>query len=143
VRAFWLLVLVPLAVAGYLAARVSTEGAELRRHELQGLLDGRLADVKSRASQAFAALERQLADQLAEAPAGAEELRALERRIPLARQVFRLDARGRLTFPAGRDDASRAEREFLERTTTIWTGRAILERAGREEPQATTERGRQ
>ena len=140
-RAFWLLVLVPLAIAGYLAVRVSTEGAELRRHELQGLLDGRLADVKSRASQAFAALERQLGDQLADAPAGADELRALARRIPLARQVFRLDARGRLTFPAGGADASRAEREFLERTASIWTGRAILDRAGPEEPQATTVRG--
>ncbi len=127
-RAFWLLVLVPLAIAGYLAVRVSTEGAELRRHELQGLLDGRLADVRTRASQAFAALERQLAEQLAEAPAEPEALRALERRIPLARQVFRLDGRGRLTHPAsGAADASRAEREFLERTASIWTGRAILQ----------------
>ncbi|HSK01555.1 MAG TPA: HAMP domain-containing sensor histidine kinase, partial [Kofleriaceae bacterium] len=127
-RAFWLLVLLPLAIAGYLAVRVSTEGAELRRHELQGLLDGRLADVRTRASGAFAALERQLGEQLAEAPAGgdAEALRALGRRIALARQVFRLDARGRLVFPAGGADASRAEREFLERTATIWTGGAIL-----------------
>jgi len=134
VRAFWLLVLVPLAVAGYLAVRVSTEGAELRRHELQGLLDGRLADVRTRASQAFAALERQLAEQLAEAPAGApadvDGLRELGRRVPLARQVFRLDARGRLTFPASGGDASAAEREFLERTASIWTGRAILEGSG-------------
>jgi signal transduction histidine kinase len=127
VRAFWLLVLVPLAMAGYLAVRVSTEGAELRRHELQGLLDGRLADVRTRASQAFAAIERQLGEQLAEAPAGAEALRALERRIPLARQVFRLDGKGRLTHPAGGPDASRAEREFLERTASIWTGGAILQ----------------
>jgi signal transduction histidine kinase len=130
VRAFWLLVLVPLAVAGYLAVRVSAEGAALRRHELQGLLDGRLADVRTRASQAFAALERQLADQLAEAPAGADALRDLGRRVPLARQVFRLDARGRLTFPASGGDASAAEREFLERTASIWTGRAILEGTG-------------
>ncbi len=130
-RAFWLLVLVPLAMAGYLAVRVSTEGAELRRHELQGLLDGRLADVRTRASQAFAALERQLAEQLAEAPAGIEPLRALERKIPLARQVFRLDPRGRLVHPAGGEDASRAEREFLERTASIWTGRAILHQGTR------------
>jgi len=138
-RAFWLLVLVPLAVAGYLAVRVSREGAELRRHELQALFDGRLADVKTRASQAFAALERQLAEQLAEAPAApqADDLRALERRVPLARQVFRLDARGRLTFPASGADASRGEREFLERTASIWTGRAILQGTGADrEPPA-------
>jgi signal transduction histidine kinase len=137
VRAFWLLVLVPLAMAGYLAVRVSTEGAELRRHELQGLLDGRLADVRTRASQAFAALERQLGEQLADAPAEPDRLRALERRIPLARQVFRLDAKGRLTHPASGGDASRAEREFLERTASIWTGRAILQGdAGDREPPA-------
>ncbi len=142
-RAFWLLVLLPLAIAGYLAVRVSTEGAELRRHELQGLLDGRLADVRTRASGAFAALERQLGEALAVAPAGgdAEALRALGRRIPLARQVFRLDARGRLVFPAGGPDASRAEREFLERTASIWTGGAILQgdAKGREPP--ATRRG--
>ncbi len=140
-RAFWLLVLVPLAMAGYLAVRVSTEGAELRRHELQGLLDGRLADVRTRASQAFAALERQLAEQLAEAPPGAEELRALGRRIPLARQVFRLDARGRLVFPAGGGDASRAEREFLERTASIWTGGAILQGDAKDREPPAARRG--
>src|SRR5688572_14136619 len=113
-------------MAGYLAVRLSTEGAELRRHELQGLLDGRLADVRTRASQAFAQLERQLGDQLADAPAEPDALRALGRRIPLARQVFRLDPGGRLTFPASGGDSSAAEREFLERTASIWTGRAIL-----------------
>jgi len=140
-RAFWLLVLVPLAVAGYLAVRVSSEGRELRRHELQGLLDGRLADVKTRASQAFAALERQLAEQLAEAPARPDDLRALERRIPLARQVFRLDARGRLTFPASGGDASRGELEFLERTASIWTGRAILQGDGADREPPAGRRG--
>ncbi|MCW5805798.1 MAG: HAMP domain-containing histidine kinase [Deltaproteobacteria bacterium] len=123
-RAFWLLVLVPLAVAGWLAVRVSSDGAELRRHEIQQLLDGRLADVRTRTGQALATLERQLGEALANAPATPEELRALGRRIPLARQVFRLDARGHLVFPG--PDPGRAEREFLERTASIWTGRAIL-----------------
>ena len=125
-RAFWLVVIAPLAVAGYLAVRVSSEGAELRRHELHGLLAGHLADVRSRASEAIAAIERTFAADLADAPADPEGLRALARRIPLARQVFRLDPEGRLTFPAPGDDASRQEREFLERTRSIWTGRAIL-----------------
>jgi len=126
VRAFWLLVTVPLVVAGYLAVRMSSERGELRHHEVQGLLDGRLADVRVRASQAFGAIERELDGALAEAPAGADELRALARRLPIARQVFRLDASGRLTFPVGGPEASRAELEFLERTASIWTGRAIL-----------------
>lgn len=140
-RAFWLLVLVPLAMAGYLAVRVSTEGAELRRHELQGLLDGRLADVRTRASQAFAQLERELAEQLAAAPAEPDALRALGRRAPLARQVFRLDGRGRLTFPTSGGDASGAEREFLERTASIWTGRAILHGGGQEREPSAPRRG--
>jgi signal transduction histidine kinase len=153
VRAFWLLVLVPLAMAGYLAVRVSSEGAELRRHEVQGLLDGRLADVRTRASQAFAALERQLDEQLAAAPAPApageqaedraEALRAIGRRMPLARQVFRVDAKGRLTFPVSGGDASRAEREFLERTASIWSGRAILQGDAKDrEPPAAAQRRR-
>ncbi|MEO8705931.1 MAG: HAMP domain-containing sensor histidine kinase [Kofleriaceae bacterium] len=124
-RAFWLLVFVPLAIAGYLAVRVSADGAELRRHQLQGLLDGRLDDVRSRASQSIAKLERQLADELANAPTAPEDLRALERKIPLARQVFRLDRDGGLAFPTPRD-ASSEELGFLERTASIWAGRAIL-----------------
>jgi len=134
VRAFWLLVIVPLAMAGYLAVRVSSEGSELRHHELQGLLDGRLADVRSRTSQVLATIERDLDERLASAPTTDDQLRALGRRIPLARQVFRLDAEGRLVFPTAGDDASRAEREFLERTASIWTGRAILAATGSPPP---------
>src|SRR4029077_12921768 len=60
VRAFWLLVLPLLAFAGYLAVRVTRESDTLRRHELQTLLDSRLADVRTRASHAEGSLERQL-----------------------------------------------------------------------------------
>jgi signal transduction histidine kinase len=140
VRAFWLLVIAPLALAGYLAVRVSIEGAELRRHELHGLLEGRLADVRSRASEAVASIERTFLEQLADAPADPDGLRELARRIPLGRHVFRLDREGRLTFPAQGDDTSREEREFLERTRSIWTGRAILtgNRAGPDRDAAPT-----
>ena len=124
-RAFWLLVLAPLAIAGYLALRVSTDGDELRRHEVQNLLDGRLADVRTRASAATAAIERELVDRLATAPIDAEELRRLGRSIPLATQIFREAKDGRLVFPVA-DNAGPAEREFLARTQPIWTGRAIL-----------------
>jgi signal transduction histidine kinase len=140
VRAFWLVVLAPLAMVGYLAVRVSSDGAELRRHELQRLLDGRLADVRSRTSHAMSTLERELAKQLAEAPTTPDELRALGRRMPLARQVFRLDGDGRLVFPVTSADASRQEREFLERTASVWTGGAILEGDGGRE-QAAPRRG--
>ncbi|TMQ24756.1 MAG: HAMP domain-containing histidine kinase [Deltaproteobacteria bacterium] len=127
-RAFWLIVLVPLATAGYLAVRVSAEDTALHRHELQGLLDGRLDDVRTRPSQAVATLERELAEQLADAPATRDELRAL--RVPLARQVFRLDRNGKRLYPRDDADASAGEREFLVRTESIWSGRAILDDRG-------------
>jgi signal transduction histidine kinase len=126
VRAFWLLVLAPLAVAGYLAVRVSSDGDEQRQRELNNLLDGRLADVRTRASQATAAIESDLVERLAAAPTAAEDLRALGRTIPLERQVFRGSRDGKLVFPIANADASAAEREFLERTQAIWAGRAIL-----------------
>ncbi len=127
-RAFWLLALLPLVVAGYLAVRVSREGAELRRHELQELLDGRVGEVRSRTRDAMAAFERELSAQLASVPQAADVdgLRAFARRVPTSRQLFRLASDGRLTFPTSRDDASRAEIEFLERTRSIWSGHAIL-----------------
>jgi hypothetical protein len=115
----------PLALAGYLAVRVSNEGAELRRRGCRACSTAGLPTC-GRAGQALAGLERQLGEQLAAAPTSPDELRAFERRIPLARQVFRLDPEGRLVFPVVRDDTSQAEREFLERTRSIWTGGAIL-----------------
>jgi signal transduction histidine kinase len=126
VRAFWLLVLPLLALAGYLAVRVTREGDTLRRHELQALLDGRLADVRTRASHAMDAIERQLGEQLASAPTAPDELREVARKIPLANAIFRLDRDGRMQFPKGDADFSAAERDFLIRTRPIWTGRAIL-----------------
>ncbi len=128
-RAFWLIVLVPLALVAFLALRVSREGAQLERHQLQGLLEGRLADVRSRADQAMNALERDLDARLADAPADADGLRALGRRTPLARQLFRVAPDGRLVFPAEGADASEEERAFLQRTAPIFTGRAILQNA--------------
>ena len=125
-RAFWLLVLPPLAIAGYLAVRVTRDGEAMRRHELQALLDGRLADVRTRASRAVATIERQLGEQLGSSPTAVDELRALARHVPLASAIFRLDREGRLVFPVGNTNASADEREFLERTASIWTGRAIL-----------------
>ena len=127
-RAFWLIVLVTLATASYLAVRVSAEDAALQEHELQGLLDGRLDDLRTRTSQAVATLERELAEQLADAPATRDELRAF--RVPLARQVFRLDRDGVRLYPRDDADASAGEREFLVRTESIWSGRAILDDPG-------------
>ena len=124
-RAFWLIVLVPLATAGYLALRVFSEDSALKGHELQGLLDGRLADVRSRTSQAVATIERQLAEQLADAPTTPAELRAL--RIPLAHQVFRIDGNGKRLYPRDDSDPTPGEREFLVRTESLWSGRAILD----------------
>jgi signal transduction histidine kinase len=139
VRAFWLIVLVPLATAGYLAVRVSAGDGALQERELQGLLDGRLADVSSRTSQAMAAIERQLAEQLADAPTAPAELRAL--RVPLAHQVFRIDGNGKRLYPRDDGDATPNEREFLARTESIWAGRAILDdRGGRDADPPSTPR---
>jgi signal transduction histidine kinase len=140
VRAFWLLVLPLLALAGYLAVRVTREGETLRQHELQALLDGRLADVRTRASHAMDAIERQLGEQLAPAPTDPEELRAVARKLPLANAIFRLDREGRMLFPHG-NELSAAEREFLIRTRTIWTGHAILDGAAQETSHARTAKG--
>jgi signal transduction histidine kinase len=138
VRAFWLLVIVPLATAGYLAVRVARDGAASRAHELDGLLAGRLADVGGRAKGSLAGVERELGAALGMAPTTADELRALARRIPLAHQIFRVDAHGKLVFPVDDADASREEREFLARTAAIWGGGAILDAgaAGADGPTA-------
>ena len=111
-RAFWLLVLAPLAIAGYFAVRVSADGDELRSRELHNLLDGRLADVRTRASGATAAIERDLVERLAVAPTAADDLRALGRTIPLARQVFRGSRDGKLVFPVANADAIALPRFF-------------------------------
>jgi len=125
VRAFWLLVLALLASAGYLAVRVTRDADAVRSQELGTLLSARLADVRTRASHAMDAVQRELDSKLANAPTTPDELRVLARAIPLANAVFRLDREGRMVFPAG-DGLSAQEKDFLVRTRSIWTGAAIL-----------------
>lgn len=125
-RLFWLIVLVPLALAAWLGVKVARDDRALEKHELERLLEGRLVDVRSRAGQAVARLERELLTGLANAPAEVEGLRELGRETPLARQIFVLGADGQLVFPARTADASKQELEFLARTEAIWSGRAVL-----------------
>ncbi|HUH05790.1 MAG TPA: HAMP domain-containing sensor histidine kinase [Kofleriaceae bacterium] len=125
-RLFWLIVLVPLALAAWLGVKVAHDERALEKHGLERLLQGRLVDVRSRAGQAVGRLERELLAALDDAPAEVDGLRELGRRTPIARQIFVLGPDGQLVFPARTPDASRDELDFLARTEAIWSGRAVL-----------------
>ncbi len=121
-----LLVLVPLATLSLLGVKVARDESKVNQHQFQALLTGRLEDVRASVARSLEELERQLLREVGPAPGSPDELRALARKEPYARQVFVLDERGRLSFPVADEEASEAERDFLERTAPIWNREAVL-----------------
>lgn len=120
-----LIVLLPLGAVAGLGFKIARDEREVARHQLVSLLDERLRDLKSTVAGVTQELERSFAKTLADAR-DAESLRALGRTTPLLRQVFVLDAEGRLEFPPDDETSSPSERGFRERTAAIWSRGAIL-----------------
>jgi signal transduction histidine kinase len=120
-------VLLPLAIVTWLGLRVAGDQRAVHQHEFQSLLSSRLRDVENGASRAMEELERHLVREVigADVPPP-ETLRALRRKEPLIREMFVLDADGRLLFPPDDDTASADERAFSTRTMPIWRRDAVL-----------------
>jgi len=135
----FLLVLVPLVTLSLLGVKVARDERKINQHQFQTLLRGRLDDVKDSVGRSMEELERQLLAAVGPKPGSPDELRAMTRKEPYARQAFVLDERGRLRFPVADDDASEDERDFLERTAPIWNREAVLYNPPADERDQTSE----
>ena len=126
---FLLIVLTPLAILGWLGARVARSEREMVGHRFGAILQDRLRDIAADAAEVLAQRERELLSLPSPAARPAVELRESVRHSGVVRQYFVLDEEGELAYPAPSGIVSGAltagEREFLERTRLIWANGEI------------------
>ena len=117
---FLLIVILPLAILGWLGVRIVRNEREIVQHRFRELLVSRLRDVDARISQLLAERERALLSERAVSSLSHEALRERVRRSGLVRQYFVLDGDGDLVFPPPQGPLTAAEKAFIERTKQIW-----------------------
>ncbi|MEZ4450563.1 MAG: HAMP domain-containing sensor histidine kinase [Nannocystaceae bacterium] len=125
-----IMVLGPLVLLSALAVKVLSDEEALVRHGFRELMEQRLEDSRSAIGEVVGTIEVEVVRDLEAVDGETEALRDLERRQPLIRQIFLADAEGRRLHPPQGDEASRDEREFIDRTRAIWEASAELARAG-------------
>ena len=120
-----LMLAIPMLGLGWLGLSTYRNEQTLERHRRDALLLDRLHDIDDRLSDLIAAYEQRLRRVLEEMDTAPAAIRNQVREERLSRQLFRLDAQGALTFPAG-DDLSDEERAFIARTRRIFRGGNIF-----------------
>jgi signal transduction histidine kinase len=125
-----LIAVAPLAVAGWLGARIVRDEQAVLQHEVRGLIVAQLRSVEASLAAAVGTFHDHVVAEMPEDASGPDVLRQRAWRSPYVVQYFRLD-RGRLTFPpvatAGR--LTPAEREALRRTREVWQSGALVAEA--------------
>ena len=122
---FLLIVILPLAILGWLGLRLAQGEREMVRHRFGELLVSRLRDVDGDIAQLLAERERALLSERALSSLSHEALRERVRRSGVVRQYFVLDAEGDLAYPSPRGQLTATEQRFMERTGQIWRNREI------------------
>ena len=127
-----LIVITPLAIVGWLGARIVQDEQVVLEHQLRELMLGQLRAVDTVLERALERYEQAVLDEMRPFSLDSEELRRRSRRSPYVAQYYVLDDEGRQLFPpvgttVGVTDS---ERESLRRTSQIWDG-GVLKVAGR------------
>lgn len=124
------MVAVPIVALAWLGLRLVDEGEQLAVHQVRQLLEDRLREVDGSIVRFMEARERELlrvAEGLPQSPRG---IRGFLDGLPRGADVLVVHVDGRVLFPPA-GDASRAERELLERTRSVWESGALPTEAKR------------
>ena len=117
-----LIVITPLAIVGWLGARIVQDEQVVLEHQLRELMLGQLRAVDTVLGRSLERYEQAVLDEMRPFSLDPEELRMRGRQSPYVVQYYVVDERGRLEFPpvgttAGVTDS---EHESLERTGQVW-----------------------
>jgi signal transduction histidine kinase len=136
-----LIVLTPLAIVGWLGAKLVQDEQAMVRQRVEELTVGQLQAIDAAVATALDSYQQELLREMRPIAAGREEWRRRSRVSALATQFYVLDEAGQLQFPpvGSPQDLSVTEREALQRTASIWDGGDLL--ASAEESAATAESG--
>ena len=126
-----LIVITPLAIAGWLGARLVRDEQAVVEHQIRELILGRLRAVESELTRVLERYEQAVLAELRPFSVDLDTLRRRTRESPYVEQYYVLDGDGRFLFPPVRSPAelTDAERRSLARTRTIWDS-GVLRRPG-------------
>ncbi len=122
------IVIAPLAVAGWLGARIVGNEQVVVEQRLRELILGQLRGVSLTLADAVARYQMAVRDEVTPFPTDAGELRRLTRQSPYVLQYYLVSPDRRLAFPpvGTPADLTRRERESLQRTRPIWESGGLL-----------------
>lgn len=126
VAVFLLIVLVPLAIVGWLGMRLAREQHERAGARLEEVMHDNLRRLDVSIGALLDKRERDVRLGIDGSPLTAEALRAQTRQTPIVSQYFNTDTDGELTHPSLMGQLSANEEEFLRRTRDIWAGRQLV-----------------
>jgi len=122
---FSLIVIVPLAVLGWLGAKLVRDEQAVVEHRFSLLMESQLRGVDGEIAHVLEGWQRELQSDLESIPVTPAELRERARQSPTVSQYFILDSDERLVYPNPLDDRSPDEDAFLARTAEIWDRQAL------------------
>ncbi len=123
-----LIVITPLAIAGWLGARIVRDEQVVLEHGLRELMRGQLRSVDAIVTAEMERYQQAVLKQMNPFTAEAAELRMRGRQSAYVVQYYVLDGEGQLLFPPAGTPAELtvAERESLARTGQIWDGGVLV-----------------
>ncbi len=124
-----LIVVAPLAIVGWLGARLVQDEQVVVEHGLRELMLGRLRTVDEALSRSLEDYEETVLEEMNPYTVDQDELRRRTRQSAYVEQYYMLDADGRLLFPpvGTLGSLTAAERDSLDRTREIWERGAIAD----------------
>lgn len=136
-----LIVLTPLAIVGWLGAKLVQDEQAMVRQRVEELTVGQLRAIDAAIATALDSYQQELLREMRPLAADREEWRRRSRVSALATQFYVLDEAGQLQYPpvGSPQELSVTEREALQRTAPIWDGGDLV--ASAEESAATAESG--
>jgi len=120
-----LIVILPLAILGWLGLRLVQGEREIVQHRFRELLLSNLRDVDRDIAQLLDARERTLLSERALSSYSPAALRERVRKSGVVKQYFVLDAKGELLYPPPQGPLTATEEAFLDRTGQIWLNHEI------------------
>lgn len=135
-----LIVLTPLAIVGWLGAKITADEQSVVDFQFQELMRGQLRAVDAAIAASLDSYQQQVLDQMRPFTTNREQLRRRSRESPLVVQMFVLNSEGQLQHPPVDipPDLTLEERESLQRTAQIWDGGDLITSAGEAEATAAS-----
>lgn len=135
-----LLVAVPLAIVGWLGARIVRDEQMVLQHQVRELTTGQLRAIATAIQASLKTYEQRVLEEMRPLTTDVEVLRQRGRESALVTQMYVLGAEGNLVFPPMATPASLTtqEREALQRTASVWDGGSLFTQEGEDGSRASS-----